>query len=104
MSDSLSILQVTLIQGYAESLLDRVIPLESSETYLKMINSKAIMLTTLLDDLRQASDFSSQSLEYKFYEQPASSLLKDLVNQGEFHITTSGRKAGLCSAYLRMPS
>ena len=93
MSDSLSILQVTLIQGYAESLLDRVIPLESSETYIKMINSKAIMLTTLLDDLRQASDFSSQSLEYKFYEQPASSLHKDLVNQGEFHITTSGRKA-----------
>ncbi len=84
---------ITLIQGYADSLLDNVVPPESSNTYLKMINSKAMMLTTLLDDLRQASDFSSQSLEYKFYEQPAASLLGDLVNQGEFHITTSGRRA-----------
>lgn len=31
---------ITLIQGYTESLLDKVVPPESTDTYLKMINSK----------------------------------------------------------------
>lgn len=53
---------VTLIQGYAESLLDKIVPRESTDTYLKMIHSKAMMLTTLVDDLAQASRVTSQSL------------------------------------------
>ncbi len=88
---------VTLIQGYTESLLDQVVPVESTDTYLKMINSKAKMLTTLIDDLAQASHFTSQSLEYRFYEQSASELFSELLNESEFHIAQSGRKPVISS-------
>lgn len=81
---------ITLIQGYTESLLDKVVPPESTDTYLKMINSKANVLTTLLSDLAQISDMSSQTMEYKFYEHNASDIMQELIQQGEFHITTSG--------------
>lgn len=81
---------ITLIQGYTESLLDKVVPPESTDTYLKMINSKANVLTTLLSDLAQLSDMSSQTMEYKFYEYNASDIMQDLIQQGEFHIAASG--------------
>lgn len=81
---------ITLIQGYTESLLDKVVPPESTDTYLKMINSKANVLTTLLSDLAQISDMSSQTTEYKFYEHNASDIMQDLIQQGEFHIAASG--------------
>ena len=55
-----------------------------------MINSKANVLTTLLSDLAQISDMSSQTMEYKFYEHNASDIMQELIQQGEFHITTSG--------------
>lgn len=83
---------ITLIQGYTESLLDKVVPPESTDTYLKMINSKANVLTTLLSDLAQISDMSSQTMEYKFYEYDAAEIMPDLVQQGEYHITASGHK------------
>ena len=81
---------ITLIQGYTESLLDKVVPPESTDTYLKMINSKANVLTTLLSDLAQLSEMSSQTMEYKFYEYNASDIMQELIQQGEFHITASG--------------
>ena len=81
---------ITLIQGYTESLLDKVVPPESTDTYLKMINSKANVLTTLLSDLAQISDMSSQTMEYKFYEHNASDIMQELIQQGEFHIAASG--------------
>lgn len=84
---------ITLIQGYTESLLDKVVPAESTDTYLKMINSKAIMLTTLVDDLSQVSNFASQSLEFRFYEQNAAEVFNELINQSEFHIAQSGHRA-----------
>ena len=83
---------ITLIQGYTESLLDKVVPPESTETYLKMINSKANVLTTLVSDLAQLSDMSSQTMEYRFYEYDAAEIMPDLVQQGEYHITASGHK------------
>ncbi|MCQ4636875.1 PAS domain-containing sensor histidine kinase [Anaerovorax odorimutans] len=83
---------VTLIQGYAESLLDKVVPVESTDTYLKMINAKAMMLTTLVDDLAQSSNFTSQSLEYRFYEKSAKETFEELLNQCEFQISQAGRK------------
>ena len=84
---------ITLIQGYTESLLDKVVPPESTDTYLKMISSKASVLTTLLSDLAQISNMTSQTIEYKFYEYNAADVMHDLVQQGEFHITSSGHKA-----------
>ncbi len=81
---------VTLIRGYTESLLDKVVPAESTDTYLKMINSKANMLTTLVDDLAQVSHFTSQSLEYRFYEHSAQEVFSELLNQSEFHVRQSG--------------
>ena len=67
-----------------------MVPPESTDTYLKMINSKANVLTTLLSDLAQISDMSSQTMEYKFYEHNASDIMQELIQQGEFHITASG--------------
>lgn len=84
---------ITLIKGYTESMLDQLIPKESNDTYLKIINSKAMMLTTLLDDLVQLTDFTSQSMEYKFYEQSAADMFKDLIKQGELHIISSNHTA-----------
>lgn len=83
---------VTLIKGYTESLLDNVVPAESTGTYLKMINSKAVVLTTLLDDLSQVSSFTSQSLEYKFYEYNAAEIFTDLLTQSDFHIASSAHR------------
>ncbi|MDO4545222.1 MAG: PAS domain-containing sensor histidine kinase [Bacillota bacterium] len=89
---------VTLIQGYTESLLDKVVPAESADTYLKMINSKAMMLTTLLNDLSQVSNVTSQSLEYRFYESPAAEVFGDLMRECEFHINSSDHKAVIASS------
>lgn len=88
---------VTLIQGYAESILDKVIPEDMSETYLKLINQKAGMLTTLVDDLSQAANYTSQNLQYKFYEQKATDMFTDLLLQSEFQITSAGIKAVIYS-------
>ena len=84
---------ITLIKGYSETLLDKLIPQEATDTYLKMINSKAMVLSTLVDDLSHVSDLSSQTMEYKFYEENAAEIFDDLIKQAELHITTSGHKA-----------
>lgn len=88
---------VTLIQGYTESLLDKVVPTESTDTYLKMISSKAMMLATLVDDLANVSHVTSQNMEYKFYEQPAAELFSELLEQCKFHITSSGHDVFISS-------
>lgn len=84
---------VTLIKGYTESMLDKLIPKESTDMYLKMINSKAMMLTTLMDDLTQISEFTSQDMQFKFYEHSASDMFQELVNQCRFHIISNGNLA-----------
>lgn len=81
---------VTLITGYTESMLEKLVPPESVDTYLKIINSKAMMLNTLVDDLSRLSDFTSQELEFKFYELNASNMFRDLIRQAELHIVSSG--------------
>lgn len=89
---------VTLIQGYAQSLLDKLIPPDSMDTYLQMIRSKSMMLTTLVDDLAQASHItSSQSLEYRFYELSASQVFGELMDQSEFHVAQTGHEPVLSS-------
>lgn len=82
---------VTLIQGYTESLLNDVVPIYSKEAYLKMIHSKTLMLNTLLEDLIQVSHFTSQTLDYKFYEQNASDYFSNIISQSEFQIIRCGK-------------
>ncbi|NBI64832.1 PAS domain-containing sensor histidine kinase [Clostridiales bacterium] len=89
---------VTLIQGYTESLLNKIVPVESTDTYLKMIGSKAMMLTTLVDDLAQVSHFASQSMEYQFYEHHAREVFTELLNQCDFQISQSGHKPVITSS------
>lgn len=88
---------VTLIQGYTESLLNKIVPAESTDTYLKMIGSKAMMLTTLVDDLAQVSHFASQSMEYQFYEHCAREVFTELLDQCDFHISQSIHKPVITS-------
>lgn len=84
---------ITLITGYSETLINKLIPEEATDTYLKMINSKAMMLSTLVDDLSHVSDLSSQTMEYKFYEKNAAEVFDELIKQAEVHITSSGHEA-----------
>jgi len=84
---------ITLIQGYSECLMDDMVPAETSRTYLKLIRSKTGILTTLLNDLTQAVNYSSQKMEFSFYEKDAKSAFEDLMEQAAYHITSSGRKA-----------
>lgn len=81
---------ITLIQGYTEMLLDKMLPTESTDTYLKMINSKAQMLTNLLDDLTNASHVDSQVMEYRFYEQNALEFFKEMMDHSKFQISSTG--------------
>lgn len=80
---------ITLITGYSESLVNGAVPEESSDIYLKMINSKALMLANLMDDLTHVSDITSQSMEYKFYETTAAEVFEEMMNQVELHIMSS---------------
>ena len=81
---------ITLIQGYTELLLDKMVPTESTETYLKMINSKAKMLTNLLDDLTNATHVDSQVMEYRFYEQNAQEFFSEMMDHSRFQISSTG--------------
>ena len=76
-------------------MLDKLVPTESTDTYIKMINSKAMMLSTLMDDLAQISEVTSQSMEYKFYEQSAASLFEEMVNQCRFQIESQEHTANI---------
>ncbi len=82
---------ITLIQGYIESMLNDVIPGASVQSYLKVVHSKIQMLNTLLEDLIQVSHFTSQSLDYKFYELKAGEFFTAIIGQSELQITRSGK-------------
>jgi len=82
---------ITLIQGYAESMLNEVVPASSIPSCLKMIHAKTLMLNTLLEDLIQVSHFTSQTLDYKFYEIDAIKYFEAITAQSEFQINRSGR-------------
>ena len=82
---------ITLIQGYIESMLNDVIPAASVQSYLKVVHSKLQMLNTLLEDLIQVSHFTSQSLDYKFYELQAGEFFLSIIGQSELQITRSGK-------------
>ncbi|MEG0662197.1 MAG: histidine kinase dimerization/phospho-acceptor domain-containing protein, partial [Anaerovoracaceae bacterium] len=81
---------ITLIQGYAESLMDEIVPKDAYPTYLKMMHSKALMLNTLLEDLIRVSTFTSQELEYKFYETSVKKYFDNVIAQCKFQIEQSG--------------
>jgi len=82
---------ITLIQGYIESMLNDVIPSSSIQSYLKVVHSKTLMLNTLLEDLIQVSHFTSQTLDYKFYELDAGEYFKAIIAQSDLQVTRSGK-------------
>lgn len=82
---------ITLIQGYIESMLNEVIPPSSIQSYLKVVHSKIRMLNTLLEDLIQVSHFTSQTLDYKFYERDADEYFRAIITQSDFQVTRSGK-------------
>ncbi len=90
---------VTLIQGYTESMLFSVVPANAIPSYLKMIHSKTLVLTTLLDDLIQASHVTSQSMEYKFYEMNAFEFFIEIMDQTAFQ-TKSENKIFKCENWV----
>lgn len=83
---------VTLIQGYTESLLNDVIPESSRHNYLQMIYSKTKVLTNLLEDLINVSHFTSQTLEYRFYESNALEYFTKIIGESKVQIETSNHR------------
>lgn len=81
---------ITLIQGYIESMLNEVVPASSVPSYLKVVHSKTLMLNTLLEDLIQVSHFTSQTLDYKFYELDAGEYFKAIIAQSDLQVSRSG--------------
>ncbi len=90
---------VTLIQGYTESMLHKVVPDNAIPSYLKMIHSKTLVLTTLLDDLIQASHVTSQNMEYRFYELNAFDFFIEIIEQTEFQ-TKSEQRSFHCENWI----
>lgn len=82
---------ITLIQGYAESMLNGIVPPSATSTYLKMIHTKSIVITTLLEDLIQASHLTSQTMEFKFYEINIFDFFIEILDESEFQIKTANR-------------
>jgi len=82
---------ITLIQGYIESMLNDVVPASSIQSYLKIVHSKTLMLNTLLEDLIQVSHFTSQTLDFKFYELDAEEYFKMIIAQSDFQVSRSGK-------------
>lgn len=80
---------VTLIQGYTESLLNNVVPESSRQNYLQMIYSKTKVLTNLLEDLINVSHFTSQTLEYRFYESNALEYFNKIIDESIVQIENS---------------
>lgn len=78
---------ITLIKCYSKSLMDGAVPTESTDIYLKMINSKALILANLMDDLTHVSDITSQSMEYKFYEAQAAEVFDEMMKHAEHSLT-----------------
>ncbi len=90
---------VTLIKGYAESILNDVISPSAVHSYLKSIYSKAELLNTLVNDFMQASYFTSQTMEFRFYEVNAKQFMEDMISQCEYHIAQSGITP-VCESYI----
>lgn len=86
---------LTIITGYTETLITGVLPKESVDTYIKMIHSKALILNNLLDDLSTPSDFTSQTLKYKFYEANAQEVFASIMEEASVQITEAGRKVAI---------
>jgi PAS domain S-box-containing protein len=81
---------ITIIQGYTETLLDETPP-DMNNVYLEIIHAKTQTLNTLLEDLIQASNFSSQQVEYKFYEILALEYFNRALNENRLRLEQEGR-------------
>lgn len=90
---------VTLLMGYAETLSSGIVSGAASGTYFEMLRSKASMLATLVDDLTNATNPRSQSMEYRFYEQTAESLFRTLTDQCRDQIERAGRIAEIITEW-----
>ena len=90
---------ITIINGYTETLINNLVPKEASDSYIKLIHSKAKLLNNLIDDLASASDFSSQTMEYKFYEVNAEELFTKCMEEARVYISESLRQVS-CSCNI----
>lgn len=82
---------ITLMQGYLESMMNNIVPAGSQQLYLKILHSKTLLLNTMLEDLIQVSHYTSQTLDYKFYELNAYNYFDSLLSQTEPHVVKSGK-------------
>jgi len=72
---------VTSIQGYVEMLLERDLPPEQRERYLKTIHHNVSYLNHLVDDLFLFSRLDMQKLELKLDEVSIRGYLSDLIEE-----------------------
>jgi|GEM_PF-5414730 len=82
---------MTLIQGYLQAIIEGIIdePLQQNK-YLKMIYSKAVMLTRLIDDLFHLSQLESRQIPYEISLVPADQLITKFYGDCELDAISSG--------------
>lgn len=90
---------VTLILGYIESILNKSVPEASINAYLRNIYSKTELLSTLLNDFMQASAFTSQTMEFRFYETNAKEFIENTFIECEHQLVAS-QMHSICSSKI----
>jgi len=82
---------MTLIQGYLQAIIEGIIdePVQQNK-YLKMIYSKAVLLTRLIDDLFHLSQLESRQVSYEFSLVPADQLVAKFYGDCQLETISAG--------------
>lgn len=83
---------ITSINGYVEGLLERVVPEENIDNYLKVIKSNAAYMNRLIDDLFLFSKLDMQKLEFIFNKTNIKLYIEDIVE--EFYFVLEEKQIG----------
>ncbi|WP_297635241.1 HAMP domain-containing sensor histidine kinase [uncultured Clostridium sp.] len=83
---------ITSINGYVEGLLEKVVPEENVDNYLKVIKSNAAYMNRLIDDLFLFSKLDMQKLEFVFNKTNIKLYIEDIVE--EFYFILEEKQIG----------
>lgn len=82
---------MTHIQGYLQAMVEGIIDdPEQQKQYLKMIYSKAVLLTRLIDDLFHLSQLESRQVSYELGLMPAQELVRKCFADCELEARSAG--------------
>lgn len=87
---------MTLIQGYLQAIIEGIFDDPQEQTrYLRLIYSKAVLLTRLIDDLFHLSQLESRQIPYVFNPVPADKLVAKFYSDCQLETISSGTNVAL---------